>query len=112
MKAYHISPKKHRKSILKFGIRPTLGPRSKRFGEVEPKTYLTSHIEDSIKLTKKRIFSSHPDFITGIDIWEVKLPEKIELIRDKRFSEGFFIKNYSIETLDIDLVKSLEWMDK
>ncbi len=32
MKAFHISPKKNRKKILNEGLKPTLGPRSKRFG--------------------------------------------------------------------------------
>lgn len=110
MKAYHISPKKFRKKILKEGLKPSLGPRSKRFGEIEPKLFLTHDINDSIKLTKIRFFNSHPDFKKGLDIWEVNIHETIEREGDTRFVKGFYIKK-SIEKSDIDLVKSFEWVE-
>ncbi len=110
MKAYHISPKKFRRKIIKEGLKPTLGPRSKRFGEIEPKLFLTPDINDSIKLTRIRFFNSHPDFKRGIDIWEVKVPETMEREGDTRFVKGFYIKN-PIGKSDINLVKSFEWVE-
>lgn len=110
MRAYHISPKKFRKKILKEGLKPCLGPRSKRFGEVEPKLFLTPDINDSVRLTKIRFFNSHPDFKKGIDIWEVKVSETIERESDTRFVKGFYIKT-PVKKSDIDLVKSFEWVE-
>lgn len=110
MKAYHISPRKIRKKILKEGLKPSLGPRSRRFGENEPKLFLTSDINDSIKLANIKFFHSHPDFVKGIDIWEVKISETIERTTDKRFDKGFYIKD-GIKFQDLNLVKSLKWSE-
>lgn len=111
MKVYHISPKKLRVRILKEGLKPILGPRSKRFGEVEPKLFFTKDLEHSIELSKNRRFNTHPDFTNGMDIWEVKLSDKAKIENDIKFNEGFYTRDI-IGILDVELVKSFEWMDK
>ncbi len=93
------------------GLKPFLGPRSKRFGETEPKIFLTSDIDESVKLLKIRFFNSHPDFRNGIDVWEVKIPENIEKTPDKRYPAGFYIKG-EILLKNIRLKKSFEWIDE
>lgn len=111
MKVYHISPKKLRKNILKEGLKPRLGPRSQRLGEKEPKLFFTKDLNHSIGLTKNIRFNRHPDFSNGLDIWEVKLSDKIKLENDMKFNDGFYTREI-IGTLDIELVKSFEWMDE
>jgi hypothetical protein len=111
MKVYHISPKKLRKNILKEGLKPTLGPRSKRFGEIEPKLFFTKNIEHSMKLSNNLRFNRHPDFTNGIDIWEVKLSDKIRIENDSKFENGFYTREI-VGSLDLELVKTFEWMDE
>jgi hypothetical protein len=110
MKAFHISPKKNRKKILNEGLKPTLGPRSKRFGEREPKLFLTQNIKDSIDLINIRFFNSHPDFIDGIDIWEVNIIEPFDVNKDERFPRGFYIKEET-KVENIKLKKSFKWVE-
>jgi hypothetical protein len=111
MKVYHISPKKLRKSILKEGLKPKLGPRSQRLGEIEEKLFFTKNLRDSIQLTKNKRFNRHPDFTNGLDIWEVKLSDKATIENDMKFNEGFYTREI-VGILDIELVKSFEWMDE
>jgi hypothetical protein len=111
MKGYHISPKKDRGTILKEGLKPVLGPRSSRFGEEEPKLFFTPDLEDSVKLAKNRRFNSHPDFTGGLDIWEIKINKNSQIEKDHKSPDGYFIKEI-VGVLDMELVKSLEWMDK
>ena len=111
MKVYHISPKRLRKHILKEGLKPRLGPRSKRFGENEEKLFFTKELKHSIDLSKNKRFNRHPDFSKGLDIWEIKLSDKIKIENDMKFNDGFYTKEI-IGVLDIELVKSFEWMDQ
>ena len=111
MKVYHISPKKLRKNILQEGLKPTLGPRSKRLGEKEPKLFFTKELNHSVELSNNKRFNRHPDFSNGIDIWEVKLSDKAKIENDMKFNDGFYTREI-VGILDIELVKSLEWMDK
>lgn len=111
MKGYHISPKKDRKTILKEGLKPVLGPRSTRFGEGEPKLFFTPDLEDSVKLARNKRFHAHPDFINGMDIWEIKINENTQIGKDHKSPDGYYIKEI-VGVLDMELVKSLEWMDK
>ena len=105
-----MSPKKLRKTIMKEGLKPVLGPRSKRFGEIEPKLFFTKDLNNSIRLLENRRFNSHHDFKNGIDIWEIKIPENCKIENDSKSDIGYFTKDI-IGTLDADLVKSFEWMD-
>jgi hypothetical protein len=111
MKAYHMSPKKLRKTIMEEGLKPVLGPRSKRFGEIEPKLFFTKDLNNSIKLLENRRFNAHPDFKNGIDIWEIKIPDNCKIENDSKSDIGYFTKEI-IGTLDADLVRSFEWMDR
>lgn len=111
MKAYHISPRKNRRKIIKEGIKLILGPRSKRFGEREPKIFLTLDLSESVNLINIRFFNSHPDFMDGIDVWEVSIPNQIEMGKDERFPAGFYIKN-EINKKNIKLKKSFEWINE
>jgi hypothetical protein len=110
MKAYHVSPRRLRNVILSEGLKPVLGPRSKRFGENEPKLFFTKNITSSIDLLKNKRFNTHPDFKNGIDIWEIKIPENCKIENDKKSDTGYFTKEI-IGNLNADLVKSFEWMD-
>jgi hypothetical protein len=111
MKVYHISPRKLRKYILKEGLKPTLGPRSERLGEKEAKLFFTKDLKHSIGLARNKRFNRHPDFSNGLDIWEVKLSDKAKIENDMKFNEGFYAREI-IGVLDIELVKSFEWMDE
>lgn len=110
MKAYHVSPRRLRNVILSEGLKPVLGPRSKRFGEDEPKLFFTKDIANSIDLLKNKRFNNHPDFKNGIDIWEIKIPETCKIENDKKSDIGYFTREI-IGDLNADLVKSFEWMD-
>ena len=111
MKGYHISPKKDRKRLLEEGLKPALGPRSVRFGEAEAKLFFTPDLEDSVKLARNKRFHAHPDFANGMDIWEIKINKDSKIGKDHKSPDGYFIKEI-VGTLDMELVKSLEWMDK
>lgn len=110
MQAYHLSPSKLRNIILKEGLRPILGPRSKRFGENEPKLFFSKDISSSLDLLKNKRFNVHPDFKMGIDVWEIKIPSNCKIENDKKCDNSYFTKEV-IRVLDSNLIRSFEWID-
>lgn len=50
-KLYHISPLKNRNSIITNGLKLNAGERSKRFGQLEERIYLTDKLWKLLKLT-------------------------------------------------------------
>lgn len=101
---YHISPPKNRASILKYGLVPMAGERSRRFGQMEKRIYLTDELWKANELIKNTFWHSHPDFYWGFDIWKI-VAENVDLYRDERWEHGLYAR---IPLLRVELAQTLK----
>lgn len=85
---YHISSLKSRASILKYGLIPMAGERSRGFGQMEKRIYLTDDLLNVDKLIKSTLWHSPPDFYRGFDIWRIVV-ENVDLYRDERWGMDY-----------------------
>lgn len=91
LKFYHIAAIKNRKSILRKGLIPCAGERSKRFGQHENRIYLIKDREGVERLLKCLFWNTHPDFKEGFDIYEVAIGRKTQCFKDEKYSMGYYI---------------------
>ena len=89
---YHISPIKNRKSILKRGLIPSAGERSKRFQQFNERIYLLPDLDSVNNLISISMWNTHPDFKNGFDIYEVRLGYQIKYWRDEKYEHGFYVE--------------------
>lgn len=102
-KLYHISPLKNRNSIITNGLKLNAGERSKRFGQLEERIYLTDKLWKLLKLTRLSMWNTHPDFQEGFDVYEIQ--DDIEVHNDEKFQYGIYTKS---EIKNLKLVTTLE----
>ena len=100
---YHISAIKNRKNIIETGLNPNVGERSKRFGQLEDRIYLTDKLWKLLRLIKIPMWNTHPDFKEGFDVYEIQ--DDIEVHNDEKFQYGIYTKS---EIKNLKLMTTLE----
>ena len=100
---YHISAIKNRKTIIENGLKPNIGERAKRFGQLEDRIYLTDKLWKLLNLIKSTMWNTHPDFQEGFDVYEIQ--DDVEVHNDERFEYGLYTRS---EIKNLKLVTTLE----
>lgn len=87
-KAYHVTPEKKMKSILKYGFIPQIGENSELAGETEKSVYLFKTLEDADTALGQWFGELYEDLDEKLVIFEINI-DNLDIID---YGNGFEIE--------------------
>lgn len=103
---YHVTSPANAKLIIKRGLLPKTGERSKRISPLVGRAiFVTNTLTGAKKLCMCSLWRTHPDFSDGFVVLEVCSDEVAQ--RDSMFEHGMILRN-RIPAASVSIVKKLD----